>query len=61
MLREDVIVNITVKEWEKLKTCKDWEDVSQYPRIDLAHKNELGRIKDVRYFYSRGNQEVYAD
>ncbi len=51
MLREDVIVVITIEERKKLITLNDWLDVSYYPRLDLADQYEAGRIKDVRFFF----------
>jgi hypothetical protein len=51
MLREDVIVVITPEEWKKLRTCNYWLGVENYVRIDLAEKNEMGRIGDVRFFF----------
>ena len=51
MLREDIIIIITPEEWKKLRTHKDWLCVSNYIKMDLAEKNEMGRIGDIRFFF----------
>jgi hypothetical protein len=58
-MREDVIVRITREEFQKLRTCWNWLEVCHYPRIDLADKNEAGRIEDVRFFFKEWKKDEH--